>query len=522
MGADCVRSGAAEAEIEAALDLSGTGRTVPESWGGGAELVVRRVIQADGRSRCWVNGCAATVSGAAAFLSELLDISSQHAHQELLREESHLEVLDSFCGSGRLLGKYGAARASAVAACSELSALKQSLADRASREDFLSFQLKEISAAAPVDGEDERLAAERMVLQNSGKLIEAASAAEQALYSGDGSAIGLVKKAASRLAGAAALDQRLGEAASLLEQAAIPIEEAATFLRSYLSGSDFSPSTLDEVEERLAVLSRLIRKYAGQGGTSSDLVRKRGEIAAELELLKGGSDRIEELESRAEKSVRECIESGRTLGEMRRSRAGALASGVTAAMRKVALTEARFVVEVDSSTPSVENAVSDSGLLPERGFETASFKFSANPGEPPKPLFRIASGGELSRMMLAVKWALSGRDPVLVYVFDEVDSGIGGAAAEVVGRHLREISKHRQVICITHLAQIAALGDGHVNISKTTSKGRTVVSAEKLDGDSRKEELARMLAGVNVTPATMAHAAEMMGKTGNKGNPCKR
>ena len=513
--ADLVRTGEREASVEGVFDLDGEGQEVPEGFGGGAQLVVRRVVSADGRSKAYVNGAAATVAAAGALASRQLDISSQHQHQTLAREEAHLAILDAYGQTGATAARYAEARAAAMALIADLGALKKSAAERAGREDYLSFQLKELRAVDPKPGEDEALAAELQVLRNAGKLADAARAAMDLLYDDDGSANERTRRAAQRLRDAEGFDPRLGGTAAVIDQAVIHIEEAAAALRAYRKKIDFSPERLEEAEDRLAAIKRLVRKHA-PGGTLDDVVRRAVELDAELKALQGSEERLPALEEETGAAVDACLAAGERLTAARKKAAAGLAREVTREIGRVAMPHARFAVPVEAGAPDRAKAVADEAPLPEAGLDRVVFLFSANPGEDPRPLHRIASGGELSRLMLAVKRVIAARDPVPLYIFDEVDAGIGGAVAEVVGTHLREIAARRQVVCITHLPQIAAMADRHLRVTKGERKGRTHVSVEELGGEERVRELARMLGGVQITPTTLAHAREMLGAAGKE------
>jgi DNA repair protein RecN (Recombination protein N) len=509
---DLVRTGEKEASIEGVFSLEGSGRTVPEAYGGGCELCVRRVISADGRTKTYINGVSATVGAISALVSRELDISSQHAHQVLAREDSHGEILDAYACVADARAAYQRSRAAAADLVSRLNELKKGASERAVREDYLAFQLKEFRSVDPKEGEDEALAAERIILANAGRLSGAVTAAEELVYSADGSAYELARRAATRLADAASLDPRLEGAASLLEQAVISLDETASSIRGYLKGMDFSPERLEEVEDRLASIHRLVRKHAGSGGTLSGLIQRMEGLARELETIKTGEQRLPSLTAETASAINTCLESGALLSELRSKAAASFGREISKALKLLAMGGARFEARIANSPPSVESVLSLEKALPETGFDHVSFMFSANAGEDTRPLQKIASGGELSRTMLAVKSVLAGRDPVPLYIFDEVDAGIGGAVAEIVGSHLGRISRHHQVLCITHLPQVAALADTHMTVSKEEHGGRTSVTVRSIEGNDRVMEIARMLGGVRLTDATVAHAKEMLNR----------
>ena len=507
--ADLVRTGEREAVVEGVFDLADEGPEVPEAYRKEGGLVIRRVVSADGRSRAYINGAAATVAAAGALAMRQLDISSQHQHQTLAREEAHCAILDAYGATGPAIERYAGARTAAIALVAELAVLRKSAAERAQREDYLAFQLKELRDADPRPGEDEALAAELQVLRNAGKLSDAARGAEELIYSGDGAACERARKAAQRLRDAAGFDPRLSETAQILEQAVINLDEAAANLRAYAKKIDFSPDRLEEAGDRLAVLKRLIKKHA-PAGTLADVTGRRDQLEAELKALQGSGERIPELETQAAAAIAACLDAGKKLSAARAKAAAAFAKEVTREIGRVAMPHAQFVVPVETAAPDGSRTLAGEAPMPENGFDRVTFLFSANPGEDPRALHRIASGGELSRLMLAVKRVIAARDPVPLYIFDEVDAGIGGAVAEVVGRHLREISARHQVVCITHLPQIAAVAARHLRVSKAARKGRTYVDVEELGGEERVKEIARMLGGVTITETTLTHARELL------------
>jgi DNA repair protein RecN (Recombination protein N) len=510
--ADMVRTGAAEAEVEARFDMTGERQPMPAEHEEGDEILLRRVVGADGRSRAYVNGSGATVATVASLAAGRLDISSQHQHQTLAREDAHTGILDAYSGDAALLAAFRETRAAAQKAVSDLLSLKKSAADRASREDYIEFQLKEIASVDPREGEDETLAAELQVLRNAGRLSDAARGAEELLYSGDGAAVERARRAAQKLKDAAGFDPRLGEIAATVDQAVINAEEAAGALRAYAKKTEFSPERLEEAEDRLAAVKRLIRKHAGQTGSLSDVMRKREELSAELAALRGIAERLPEAERMAGEAAKACLVAGEKLSAARKKAAAAFAKEVTRELERVAMQNAKFLASVETAPPTVAAIIEGGAEIPEDGFDGVVFLLAANPGEEPRPLHRVASGGELSRLMLAVKRVTSARDPVSLYIFDEVDAGIGGAVAEVVGAHLRAIASGHQVICITHLPQIAAMAEHHLLVTKAEKKGRTFVRVEPLDEEGRVREVARMLGGVKITQTTLAHAREMLGK----------
>ncbi len=521
MNAEVLREGADEAVVEAIFELppehpvlarleaAGVPRPAP-SEGGTAELLVRRVAPRGGRGRAFVNGSLCTVSMLESALKGLLDISGQHEHVSLLDPGTHLDLLDAFAGEGPLAaGSVCARYREAFAALSTLWREERTLAqdegERARRADYLAFQLKELAAAEARPGEDQALEQERKVLLSAARLADAARAAEGLVYGEEGSASERVGQAVRALAEAAQLDPRLAPTVDLLRSAAAEVEEAGRELSRYAGSLGGDPERLAWVEERLALLRGLIRKH---GGSLEAALERRDAMAAELAALEGSGGRRAEV-------ARLLAEAGagaaRLAGELTRLRQGAAREFARAVRKELeGLAMERCRLEVEFGPPEGAIPVGETPLGP-GGAERAEILIAPNPGEPPRPLARIASGGELSRVLLAVKRALSAADPVLTQIFDEVDAGIGGAVAEAVGRLLAEVSRERQVLCVTHLPQVAAFADRHYLVEKRVAGGRTSTSVRPLEDDAaRRGEVARMLAGQTVTASALEHAAALL------------
>lgn len=532
MSADVLREGAEEAVVEALFELpsdhpvfarlesAGVPRPGPgEGAAAGdaratAELLVRRVAARGGRGRAYVNGALVTASVLAEALRGVVDVSGQHEHVSLLDEATHLSLLDAFAGNDApaergpaapLLARYREAFQALAALVREREGLRRDGAERARRADYLGFQLKELDAVDPKPGEDAALDAERRVLASAERLREAARGAEALVYGEDGAAAERVGQAVRALADAAALDPRLGPPLELLRSALIELDEAGRELGRYADLVGGDPERLGQLEERLEALKALARKH---GGSLEAAVARRAEMARELAALGGGEERLEALAPLIDAAGAEAAALAGLLSRSRRKAARAFGEAVQQELAGLAM--ARCRLEAAFSTP--EGGVPAGGLvLGPDGAEQARFLLAPNPGEPPRPLARIASGGELSRILLAVKRTLARRDPVLTYVFDEVDSGIGGAVAEAMGRVLAEVSRGRQVICITHLPQVAAFADRHHRVQKRVAGGRTTSEVALLEaGEARRLEVARMMAGATVTEAALAHAGALI------------
>jgi DNA repair protein RecN (Recombination protein N) len=501
-GVDVIKTGRDEARVEAliALPAGGAARARLEADGrdldpDGEGLLVRRVISRIGRGRVHLGGGLATAGDLGTHVARLIDIASQHDQQSLTDPDSQLAILDAFAENHALRAEMAAAHAALGEARRAFEAFSADARSRGEREDLLRFQLGELEAAQPVAGEEEALKTERERLKGAEKFFAATAGGEDALYARDGAVAERVAAVARELAPLAALDAELAPLAERLQGAQAVIEDVARDLGRYARGIRSDPARLGEVEERLFLLQRLCRKH---GGTFEELVARREALARELAEI-GSYD--EALSSRKDAVLRE------------EARAGAAAAALTAARRKAATGLEKKVSatlqELGFATARVPVAV-EAREVGATGADRVRFLFAPNPGDPPRPLAKIASGGELSRVMLAVKQALARTDEVLTYVFDEVDAGLGGGAAEIVGRKLKKIAAERQVIVITHLPQVAAFGDAHVRVTKTAEKGHTRVAIELLPEAERGAELARMLGGAKPSAEAVAHAAEML------------
>jgi DNA repair protein RecN (Recombination protein N) len=444
-------------------------------------------------------------------LRGVVDVTGQHEHVTLLDPSTHLELVDAFAGVDQpdgvrpaLLGRYRAAFAELAALVREREALRLDAGERARRADYLAFQLRELDAVDPKPGEDATLEGERRVLASAERLREAAQAAEGLVYGEEGSASERVGQALRALVDAVQLDPRLDGPAALLRSAAAEIDEAGRELSRYAEALAGDPERLQAVLERLEALKALARKH---GGSLEGAIGGRAHMAAELAGLQGGGERLETLAAEIEAAGLAAGALARELTKARAAAAKRFASGVAGELAGLAMGRCRL--EVAFASP--EGVVEVGGVrLGPTGAERAELLLAPNLGEPPRPLAKIASGGELSRVLLAVKRVLARRDPVSTYVFDEVDSGIGGAVAEAMGRTLADVAHGRQVLCVTHLPQVAAFAERHLRVEKRVAEGRTSAGVVALGDDERRTELARMLAGATVTPSALEHASSLI------------
>lgn len=486
--AEMVRTGEDAAVIEAIFDA-------PD----GREILVRRDVSAQGRSRASVDNALVTSAALREACGGLVDLHGQHEHQMLLDPLAHLDLLDEF--GGLTPERTAVAEAFAVwqRVRTERERLRAGEREKAARADFLAFQLAEIDRVAPQPGEDDELAATREVLANADKLQRLCGDAYDTLYEGDHAVLPALGTVWRKLADLAALDPKFTTYLDARDDVKSQLEDLAFFLRTYASGIDASPAKLQEIEDRLALLERLKKKH---GPALSDVIARGETLRRELHDVQHSTERAVELDRDLQTAEEAYLRVGHVLSDGRRRAAVSFARALEKALVDFAMPRTRCEVRL---TPSeAESGWSD------RGLEAGEFYISPNPGEDLRPLARIASGGELSRLMLALKTLASTDAPGKTLIFDEVDAGIGGAVADVVGSRLRRLAERFQVLCITHLPQIAAYGSTHYQITKRVRGGRTLTDVARLDGVEREQELARMIAGADTSPAVMASAREML------------
>jgi DNA repair protein RecN (Recombination protein N) len=505
-----LRQGAARAEFSAGFDLSALAAArewlLERSLDDDENCLLRRVIGNDGRSRAWINGNAVPLQQLKELGELLVDIHGQHFHQSLGRRSVQRDLLDYYGGLSELRLETEQAFSSWQSIAGRLRQLLDDESDRGTRVDLLKFQLQELDALGLEPGEHEELLAERLRLQHGGKLAEGALSALQALYDSEaGNAYNLTSDAGRALGSLVAVDPSLGPIADLVESAGIQIAEAAEQLQRYAERIDLDPARRDAVEERLAVVQTLARKHRVEAG---ELPAIRERLAEELALLEDASGLGPRLEQEMEKARSAYISLAEKLTAGRRAAAKSLAAKVSAAMHGLGMPGGRFAVVLDSLAATDARA---------HGMDDVRFEISANPGQQVQPLATIASGGELSRMGLAIQVIVKDGSTIPTMVFDEVDAGVGGGVAEMVGRRLAELGRSRQVLCVTHLPQVASQADRHFRIAKASDGRTTRTWIDALEGRDRVSELARMLGGVEITEKTLAHAAEML-----EGAPQKR
>ena len=508
-GPEMIRHGAERAEIAATFDLAkapaGLTRWLEEqSIDGGGELIVRRAISADGRSRAYLNGQSVPVQLLREAGSILIDIHGQHEFQSLTRAAAQRELLDGYGRLDPLVGQVGIAYRVWREMLERTLELESRARDREAKLDLLKYQAGELQALRLEEGEVARLTEERARLLNRGRLAEAAQAALAALYqSEDGNAHASVSRALQSLRAGSTLDPKLAPVVALAEEAAVQLREAARELERYGESLEVDTQRQHEVERRLAAIEELARKNRV---TPLELLPRAAQLAAELEGLERAEVDLAVLRRELAAALERYREQARTLSAKRATAAAKLAKEITARMQTLGMSGGRLEVDVTQSR-TAEPA--------QHGIDDVELRVSTNPGQPPRALAKIASGGELSRLSLAVQVATSAQEARCM-VFDEVDSGIGGAVAEIVGRELRALGERGKVLCVTHLTQVASQGHQHLRVTKVTDGKTTRTSLTELADQSRIEELARMLGGVDVTSKAREHAREMLQSAGKR------
>lgn len=504
VAADVVRSGEKEAEVTAVFDAKSvakdlTGRLEQLGYFVEEHIALKRVVSSGGKSRAFLNGKAISLGQLKSLSPFLLEIASQHEHQRLLNEGTHLEFVDRFGSLNNLKNEYGLAFDKYNSVKNRVFELENIAASKTEQKGFLTFQIGEIDAAALKNGEEEELNAERNMVRHSANLFEKMNQAESLLYSSEPSVSAALNNVGDLLADVAEIDGRVKDWLSISEQAVVAVEELSRNLQLYLESMNVDPARIDQIEERLYEIRHLKKKY---GDSIDAILNKRDELAEKLDLLDNCEDEIKRLNEEVKKAKAALIGFANKLSNARAKASENLSGKVQKELDSLGLKKTTFApghmkLDLDSADES--------------GIDRFSFLISPNPGEPLKPLSRIASGGELSRIMLAIKSVLLDKVGLAALeVFDEVDVGIGGANAEIVGMKLSEMSASRQIICITHLPQVASYGNHHVAISKEIKGKRTVTRFRFLNEAGRVNEIARMLGGVEITRTTREHAKEML------------
>ena len=499
--AGVVRAGAERATVEAVFDVSrldGVEARLEELGFRPEEghLILRREVAAEGRNRAWVNGSPATAGVVGELGGTLVDLHGQHEHQTLLRSGEQRQILDAFAGAESEADTVARIHAAVRTLRRDLEEREARVREVESRADFLRFQLGEIEGAKLHPGEDGELESESKRAEHLEELMEGASGLHDALYGGEEALADRVAEIQSRLGRLARFDPSLGELADSLESAYHTLSDAGRRLGEYAAGVEHDPRRLEEVRRRLDLIFRLKRKY---GPELADVLANGQRVREELQELEEADHDLGELRRGLEEAQKELAAAAERLGALRRSAAADLSKAVETALPELGLAGASFQVRL--------RALEEIGP---HGGEAVDFLFAANAGFETMPLSRIASGGELSRVMLALKSILARVDQIPVLVFDEIDAGIGGVVATAVARKLSEVARRHQVFVVTHLPQLASRSDAHLLVEKRQRRGSTVTSVRTLEGEERVEEIARMLGGDPESAASREHAREML------------
>jgi len=504
--AGVVRHGCERAELVAtfALDQAAAARAwlEAEEFDDGGGCQVRRVIRSEGSSRAWINGRPATLTQLAALTESLIEIHGQHEHQALLERNHQLALLDAF-------GDHAAALSSVAATARhwrEVDAEMRALSgehDHSERIELLEHQLAELDRHALTPAELELLNETHKRLANAGQLLQGSAALAETL-DGDSefAALRALGRAQSELARLAELDPNLKAARELFDAGAIQLGEANDLIARYRDALDLDPERLGEIEAQITKLHELSRRHRVP---NVELKAHAETLRQELDNLRGAGERLQVLQRERSRLQQDYTTAAANLSKLRGATAQRLDKQVSALMGELGMSGGKLVAELEKTDKTTPDPL---------GAERVEFLVSANPGQPPRALRKVASGGELSRISLAIEVATLGLDEIATMVFDEVDSGIGGAVAEVVGQKLRRLGDKRQVLCVTHLPQVAALGHAHLHVAKTSDGKSTTISIAALNEKSRRDEIARMLGGIEITRETLAHAKQMLEKAG--------
>lgn len=491
---DMIKTGETDASVEALFEVSGHPLLEQMGITPEDEIILRRSISSAGKSRAYINDTIVNIQSLSEIGRSLVDMHGQHEHQSLLSTDNQRTLLDFY-------GKLQAKKAEVEIMFHEVQRLKKELSElrtnakeRAHRIDLLNFQISEIDTAALKPGEKEALENERSILSNLNRLNELTETAYAMLYESEGACIEKLSTVISKLKEMSSIDSGISETLGLLESAMPLLEDGAISLRGHKEKYDLDPNRLENIEERLETIKKLEKKY---GENIDSILGYRDEAEKELASLGQADEKAEAVENQLKEKEEKLLKTATRLSEKRKKTADEISGAVEKILKELAFEKAGFRAEIKPSP------------LSSSGIDTVEFLFSANPGETLKPLARVASGGELSRIMLALKNILADVDKIPVLIFDEVDAGIGGRTAESVSVKLKKLAKAHQVICITHLPQIASAADFHIMTEKFQKKDSTFIKIKALSEDERKTEIARMLSG-KITDVSLRHAGELL------------
>ena len=508
-GIDSVRTGTEEARVSGSILLEPNclqARAWLADKGISPEddrVLLRRTLRSNGKSSTWIQDTPVTRNELAEFTSFLVDIHGQHDHQSLLKVDEHRRFLDSYAGIVDEVSAFTALYITLANKRKTREEMNSSESDRKQKIELLTFGIDEIRKANLKTGEEEELDAEEQRLSQHEKLFSLVDQIAETLSGSDGTVLSL-KKTRATLESAAGIDASLSASLSRLESSFYEIEDVAETLRQYRDSLTFDPKRLEQIEERLSLIFKLRKKY---GTTISEILDYANNAKLQLEQFSGWESNRATIDAEICDLEKKIFIAGTAISDMRKKASASLQEGVESILRTLGMNGTRFLVDLSRRESS--ETVQNSGPY---GFDNIEFMISANPGEPLKPLARIASGGELSRVMLALKTVLADADEAGTLIFDEIDTGIGGEVALAVGGHLKKLSGRKQILCITHLASIAVRADNQIKIEKSIQGDKTITQANSVSGAARTEEIARMLAGDGFSAASMQHAEELLSK----------
>ena len=509
---DVIRHNQEEASVEALFEA--VPPSVKDKLGGAGievddDLIIKRVVSRTGKNRVYLGGSLCPLNLLSEIGASIVRIYGQHEHHTLLKPENHVELLDAFGGLAAVVHSMGEKFSAFAAAWEALKCAREELERRKNERGLLEAKVEEIATARLRPEEEMELRAKKNILIHAEKLYQGCREGEELLYEGDNALVAPLGRYSNKLRELAQIDSALAGAAELVQGALAQLEEASMELRRYAERMHFEPGALEQLEDRLAEVQRLKRKY---NAGVEDILRMQAEAEAELMALDRGEGEISELERAFETARQKAWQAAGVLSMERQKVAKRFKREMEKEVKSLGMPQTDFEVRFLEPEDKEDAPPFDVGgkRISANGVDDVEFYFSPNPGEPPKPLARIASGGELSRLMLAIKSLVLGPGDIPTLLFDEVDAGIGGGVAEIVGKKLKTVAAAHQVICVTHLPQIAALADSHHAVIKEMVKGHTVTRVKELNDEERVDEVARMLGGIKITDKTRKHAEEMV------------
>ncbi len=520
---ETIRKGAEKAVVEATFSVASNKKVktflAEHELDVTDDVILRREISSKGQTRCFVNDTPVSVAQLKEVGNYLVDLHGQHEHQSLLRKETHIDLLDDFGGLEGIVAEYRKSYDSLQELFSTFDDLRQKERLLKERKDLYEFQIKEIDAVNPQPGEEATLETELRILENAEKLFATTSQLYQIFYEGEGAVFDQLVKARNQLEDLATIDKTFEEARNECSSAVAIVDELTKLLQNYNAKIEFNPERLEQIRERLGQLSLLKKKY---GGSIDSIIQQREQLQKEFSIAENFESTLQKLEADIESERRRCSAAAQRLSTKRHEMTGNIAKSVVAELTKLGIPNARFEIAVenrvlDNSKVGVDGQRvfvklgKDSYESTPQGIDFVEFFLSTNVGEDLKPLVKVASGGEVSRIMLALKSILAKSDRLPSLVFDEIDVGISGRVAQAVGKSLKNLSQFHQIVAITHLPQIASMADTHFVVEKAESHGRTTSRLRKLDDDECVREVAKLMSGEEITEAGLEGARELMG-----------